>query len=264
MVRALPLVLPIVLAACATTAPDKETAKLGPSAETKAARQAIAKEDILTQMTFWAKEYAGAPNDVEAARAFAEILRFGARPDRAAEVALEALNKFPGDAALTFTLGLSNLEAQRPQDALRPLAVIAQAEQQNWRARTALGAALDQLGRYEEARLAYKEALAIKADCVPALTNMGVSYLMSGDPETAESVLKQAAALPDAAPETRANLAIAIALQGRWAEAEKLQSIDLPPQMVAANMAYLQGFHGQSHRWDQLNDGRKAKPTATQ
>lgn len=265
MFRTAPLLVPVLLAACATTAPETAQ-KAKPAASNAAAREAVGREDALTQMAFWAKEYETYRDDPEAARRFADVLRRGARPDRAVEVALEALGRHPGDLDLTRTLGFSYLEVRKPQEALRPLAIVASADARDWRARTALGAALDQLSRFEEARLAYKEALAIKADCVPALTNLGVSYLMSGEPENAEAVLKQAAALPEAAPETRVNLAIAMGLQGRFEDAERLQSVDLPPQMVAANMAHLRSLQGDTRRWDQLNGETKTKapPNARQ
>lgn len=263
MFRTSPFLVPVLLAACATTAPET-TQSPKPNAVNVAAREAIGREDALSQMAFWAKEYEAHRDDPEAARRFADVLRRGARPDRAVEVALEALGRHPADLDLTRTLGFSYLEIRKPQEALRPLAIVASADPRDWRSRTALGAALDQLSRYEEARLAYKEALAIKSDCVPALTNLGVSYLMSGEPENAEAVLRQAAVLPDAAPETRVNLAIALGLQGKFEDAERLQSVDLPPQMVAANMAHLRSLQGDTRRWDQLNgEGKPKAPEKT-
>ncbi len=86
-------------------------------------------------------------------------------------------------------------------------------------------------GRYEEARSVYKEALAIKSDDPGVLTNLGVSYLVAGDAQNAEKLLRQASALPGAPPEARQNLALAVGLQGRLDEAEQLQKVDLPPAL---------------------------------
>jgi Flp pilus assembly protein TadD len=213
------------------------------------ARAHVDREDILTQMTFWASEYDTFPNDLEAAQRFSEALRKGGRYDRAAQVADEASRRFPNDRALVLTLGLAQLAAGHPQDALRPLAMVCEADAQNWKARSALGAALDQLGRFEEARRAYDEALAISPNQPDVLTNKGVSFLLSRQPEQAEPLLRQASTLQGAPPQARQNLAIALALQGRFDEAEQLERADLPPRVVAENMSYLRGLLSDPRRW---------------
>jgi Flp pilus assembly protein TadD len=46
-------------------------------------------------------------------------------------------------------------------------------------------------------------------------------------------------ARPDAAPKVRQNLALVVGLQGRFADAEKIASADLPADEAAANVSYL-------------------------
>jgi Flp pilus assembly protein TadD len=219
------------------------------------ARERIVRADMLTQMVFWAGEYQTFPNDLEAAQRFADTLRRAGRADRAAEIAGEALGRFPDDRPLMNTYALAQIGVGRPQEALRPLALIAQADPRDWRARSALGAALDQMGRFPEARRAYAEALALAPDNPRVLTNMGVSHIMAGEAAEAEAVLRQAAAKPDAPVETRQNLAIAIALQGRFDEAEQIVRQDLPPTEAAATMAYLRGLLQDGRRWGDLRRG---------
>ncbi len=248
------------LAACATT--GQQHASVDPSAAQqdgqaqaanrqpdRRARAAVAHQDMLTQMAFWASEYDTFPNDLEAAQKFSECLRLAGRPDRAVAVSGEALQRFPQDPALMRTYGLAQIANKNPQDALRPLALLAEADAHDWKVRSALGAALDQLGRFTEARQAYQEALAIQPNEVSVLTNEGVSHLMEGDPAAAEPILRQAVALPNAPPEARQNLAIALALQGKFGEAEQLERVDLPPAQVASNMQYLRGLLSDPHRW---------------
>mgnify|MGYP001222999125 CR=1 FL=1 len=198
----------------------------------------------------------GAEFDFEAAQRFAESLRKGGRVDRAVTISAEALGRFPEDRPLLTTYGLSQLTLGRAHEALRPLALVAQAEPQNWRVRSALGAALDQLGRFPEARAAYQEALTIEPSNARVMTNMGVSHIMAGEPEEAEPLLRQAADLRDAPPEARQNLAIALALQGKFAEAEQIERIDLPPQQAAANISYLRGLLSDPRRWGDVGRSR--------
>ena len=221
----------------------------GKSKIDRTARVEVERQELLTQMTFWAGEYAAFPDDLEAALKFSEVLRKAGRADRALEVAKGALDRAPGNTDLTRAYGLALLSTGRSADAIRPLTTLAQLDPTDWRARSALGVALDEQGRYEDARRAYKEALAIKADEPSVLTNMGVSYLIGGDAVTAEKLLRQASALPSAPAEARQNLALAVGLQGRFEEAEQLQKVDLPPALVANNMAYLRGLITDDRRW---------------
>jgi len=217
------------------------------------ARAAIGREDMLTQMAFWAADYGANPEDIAAARGFAEALRQGGRHDRAVAVSIEALRRHGGDPSLWRSLGLAYLASGRPQEALQPLALLARAEPDDVDSRSALGVALDQLERFEDARMAYREALAIRPDDPRALTNLGVSFLLTGEAEEAEVVLRQAAALTGAPAEARQNLAIALGLQGRLDEAEAIARVDLPPAMAAENVSYLQGLFEDPRRWDDLD-----------
>lgn len=261
--HALPVVLlaATALTACATTGEGAGRqssvdalagAPAGARPIDRNARQRIAREDMLTQMAFWAGEYQTFPNDLEAAQHFAEALRKGGRTDRAIQISGEALGRFPEDRELLTTYGLSQISTGHPQQALRPLAMVASTDAENWRVRSALGAALDQLGRFAEARQAYQEALALQPNDARILTNLGVSHIMAGEPAEAEPILRQAVSAANAPVEARQNLAISLALQGRFDEAEQVQRVDLPPAQAAANMQYLRGLLSDPRRWGDL------------
>jgi Flp pilus assembly protein TadD len=79
------------------------------------------------------------------------------------------------------------------------------------------------------------------------LSNLGMSYVLSGDLPKAESVLRRAYASPKADARVRQNLGLVVGLQGRFAEAESIVKADLPADEAAANVAYLK----------QMLDGRQ-------
>ncbi|MGV1682668.1 SPOR domain-containing protein [Sphingopyxis sp. NJF-3] len=82
------------------------------------------------------------------------------------------------------------------------------------------------------------DALALlkaNSDVVPA-SDAGLALALAGDSESAIYVLTAAARAPDAGARTRQNLALALALSGRWAQARILASQDLSPAKVETRM----------------------------
>jgi Flp pilus assembly protein TadD len=71
------------------------------------------------------------------------------------------------------------------------------------------------------------------------LSNLGLSYVLSKDLPKAEETLRRANSRPDADPRVRQNLALAVGLQGRLAEAESIVKADRPADEAAANVTYL-------------------------
>jgi len=109
----------------------------------------------------------------------------------------------------------------------------------DWRILSVQGAALDQLGRHDEARAYYTSALKIVPDEPSVLSNLGLSYMLSKDLPKAEETLRQAYNSGRADTRVRQNLGLVVGLQGRFAEAESIVKADLPPDEAAANVAYL-------------------------
>jgi D-alanyl-D-alanine carboxypeptidase len=73
-------------------------------------------------------------------------------------------------------------------------------------------------------------------DVVPA-SDMGLALALAGDTNSAIYVLTEAARQPGADARTRQNLALAFALDGRWAQARVLASQDLSIAKIEARMA---------------------------
>jgi Flp pilus assembly protein TadD len=84
------------------------------------------------------------------------------------------------------------------------------------------------------------------------MSNLGMSYLLTGELAEAERVLRQAAALPNADSRVRQNLALVVGLEGRFAEAEKIAGSELSPEQAAANVAYLKTMMAAPNAWKKL------------
>ena len=128
---------------------------------------------------------------------------------------------------------------------------------------SAEGAILDQMGRQPEARALYQRALDLQPGEPTILSNMGMSYVLSGDLKKAESYLRTAANSPEADSRVRQNLALVVGLEGRFSEAEKIARQELSPDQAEANVAYLRTMLSQQDAWNKLKQDDDKKETAT-
>ncbi|NJM29421.1 MAG: tetratricopeptide repeat protein [Rhizobiales bacterium] len=152
--------------------------------------------------------------------------------------------------------GKKLVSAGRSGEAI-PVLERAAANGADWRSYSALGSAYDQQQRYAQARTNYQKALQLQPNEISVLNNMGMSYILEGNLKEAEATLRKAMALPAGrnAAQIRQNLALSVGLQGRFDEARKIASEDLPPDQIEANMAYLQRMLARPNTWQQLSDG---------
>lgn len=185
------------------------------------------------------EEYKSKPADPQVAIAYAQALRRSEQNAQAVAVLEQAMIKNPNHKALAGEYGRALAEAGRLQQALDVLSRAHTPDQPDWRVLNAQGAINDQLGNYKAARRFYQTALKIVPDEPSVLSNLGLSYILSKELKLAETTLRKAAASPRAEKRVRQNLALALALQGKFEEAEKIAAGDLPPEEASANIAAL-------------------------
>ncbi|MEP9357441.1 SPOR domain-containing protein [Sphingomonas sp. KR3-1] len=88
-------------------------------------------------------------------------------------------------------------------------------------------------------------------DSIPA-SDRGLAFALAGDPVTAVQILEPAARAEDANAKTRQNLALALALSGRWAEAKQVASVDVAPDQVNDRMLQWVNFARPTNAYDQV------------
>ena len=111
------------------------------------------------------------------------------------------------------------------------------------------------MGQHGDARKLYEQALGLAPNDPTVLSNYGMSYVLTGELDRAEELLRKAIAAPGADSRVRQNLALVVGLQGRFDEAKKIASEELSPEQAAANIAYLKQMLAQQNNWQQL-EGR--------
>jgi len=200
------------------------------------------------------EKYEKDPNNLGLGLAYANQLKAMGRTQQQLEIYKGLLAKHSGDGRLLNIYGKELLQAGQPADAIQLLDQAAKTKNADWRTYSALGSANDQLGRYDVARKNYAQALALSPGEVTVLNNLGMSYALEGDLTKAEETLRDASQQPKGSqdPRLRQNLALVVGLQGRFDEARKIASADLPPEQVEANMTYLQHMLSQPNPWQKL------------
>jgi Flp pilus assembly protein TadD len=188
---------------------------------------------------YWGERHRANPKDPNAALAYGEALRANGQQGQAAAVLEQATFANPGNKALLAGWGRALADNNNFQQAFDVLSRAHSPDNPDWHLLSVQGTCLDRLGRHDEARGYYEGALKIMPGEPSVLSNLGMSYMLSGNLPKAEEALRQAYASPNASSRVRQNLGLVVGLQGRFAEAEQIVKADLPPDEAAANVAYL-------------------------
>src|SRR5262249_8700419 len=177
--------LAFALSGCKTMQPTEPTASLGVAAAGAGAdrRSALA----------WAERYHANPADLEAVVNYARALRAYGQRAQAVAVLEHASIPHPKNPRV---LAASRRPLAAAGNYKRALDVLNHAHtpaDPDWRILSVQGAALDQMGRHEEAQRYYATALRIAPDEPSVLSNLGLSYALSKDLVRAEATLRRAA-----------------------------------------------------------------------
>ena len=196
-------------------------------------------------ITFYRRALATNPNQPKVEVSLGMTLLQAGSPNEAADTFRKVISRFPQDAGALTGLGLALMQLNQPAAALDPLrkglAITPDA-----RGYRALGAAENLLGQNQLAEADYTRGLALAPDDPSLSNNLGLSMALSGNFNGAIAVLRTASTGPNATPRTRQNLALALGLAGRTAEAEQVARMDLDEQSVQSNLAYYALLRGMS------------------
>ena len=79
---------------------------------------------------------------------------------------------------------------------------------------------------------------------------------LTAKPKLAEETLRKAAALTNSDPRVKENLALVLGVQGKFEEAEKAVSSDMPKELVESNAKYFRTLLTPARSWDNLRGSR--------
>ncbi|MFS8048233.1 tetratricopeptide repeat protein [Rhizobium sp. BR 314] len=252
--------LTLALASCSTTA-SKDNITTGSIPKSSRPMDTMNSTDLAQTTATFGKAYDANPKDRDAGVNYANALRMSGRNDQALAVMQQVAINNPNDRGVLAAYGKAQAAAGQLEQALSTIDRAQTPDRPDWRLVSAEGAILDQLGRSTDARGKYRDALVLAPNEPTVLSNLGMSYVLTGDLKNAESYLRSAIAQPGKDSRVRQNLALVVGLQGRFAEAEKIAREELTPQQANANVTYLRSMLAQRNSWQKLaasGDGKKA------
>lgn len=235
----------LALSGCKTMNMDDVTGSIG--APSKPASSSP--EDLRAFSEQLRQRYEAHPDDKKIAMAYAKSLRARDLNDQAAAVLQNVAIKNPKDRDVLAAYGKALADAGQLQQAQSVLEGADTPDDPNWSVVSTRGSIADQLGDHVAAQSYYENALKLAPGEPSVLSNLGLSYALSRNLPQAESVLRQAAENPHSDMRERQNLALVLALQGKFAEAEQISARDLPPQQARENVAAIRQMISQSNAW---------------
>jgi Flp pilus assembly protein TadD len=235
-------------------------APIKPTKATPEQRAEAERLEPLARAAFWAREVDIDAKDTDARLKLVKALRALGKFEEAADTAEQLLVIQPDNFEALLETARDRIASNQGFFAIEPAQRAEALAPRDWRPVSLLAIALEQADRDQEALEAHMKALSLAPQNPATLTNLGMYYAAHGDPARAEPLLRQAAAVAGATMQERQNLALVLGLEGKVAEAERLERQDLPPPVVDNNLGYFKaaanpGAPG-DHTWDSLKSAQ--------
>lgn len=188
--------------------------------------------------------YRANPKDAEAALRYGQALRATGQRAQSSAVLEQASLSNPGNKALLAAYGRALIDNGSYQQGFDTISQAHTPDNPDWHLLSVQGTALDRMGRGEEARRYYNNALKIKPGEPSVLSNLGMSYILAKQLPAAEETLRQAHENAPNDARIRQNLALAIGLQGRRSEAEGIVTAGASSTEAAESISSLRQMLG--------------------
>src|ERR1700730_13403572 len=210
--------------------------------------------DIRRSAAELGRQYDRHPDDKAIALNYARALRGMTEHAQAVAILQRLAIKFPRDVEVLGAYGKALADAGRSREAAEVLAHAHTPERPDWSVLSAQGSVAGQLGDHGQAEAYYAAALKIAPAQPHVLSNLGLSYALSKKLPQAETTLQEAAAPHEPDNPWPQNLALVLALEGKFASAEEVAWRDLDAKDAAANVAAIRRMIAQSNTWQRIQE----------
>ncbi len=176
------------------------------------------------------------PLDIHAALGVARNLRYIGSSKKAV-LFLKASSLLEDNTLVHLELVKAQIASGLVVDAEKNLVEIEKVAAENWELYALKGLVHDHMGRFLSAQQLYNRALEISPQNISVLNNLSISLAQSGKLDEAILLLNALVNSEYSNPQLRQNLALFYGLKGDFETASELAREDLPPEMVARNLA---------------------------
>lgn len=202
----------------------------------RAAAPPASEADLPAYAATCRQRYERDPGEKAASIDYARALRALTRYREAVAVMQTAAIKSPKDQEVLGEYGKALADAGELAQAKDVLTRAYTPDNPKWDVMSVQGAVADRMGDHAGAMQFYRDALKIAPGEPSVLTNMGLSFALAKRLPDAERVLREAVASPKADARMRGDLSLVLALEGKFAEAEKVSLTDLSPEAARGNV----------------------------
>ncbi len=219
----------------------------------RVAQRLSAQGDLRGAVGFYQQVLAADDKNSDALAGIADVLVAAGNPLEATPYYQRLLDMKPGD--LRFQLGLARAynRAERPTQAMAIVNQAIAAGAEGGMAWTEKGLALDLLGRFKEAQMAYGQALKLSPGNPETLQRMAFSFACIEEYRTALNLLNEIAHMPGGKDHVRNALATVYAMSGQANQAMKIAASGAPEN---DNVATRRPFYESLPKLDQLSKAR--------
>ncbi|RPD37837.1 tetratricopeptide repeat protein [Candidatus Liberibacter solanacearum] len=196
--------------------------------------------------------YRSHPKNKKIGIMYSDALRRVGRTVQALAVMRQVAIVYPKDQEVLAAYGKALANAGYLEEALDAVDRSQRPDMPDWRLISSKASILAQMGKYSEALVEYNRALELAPNEPSIISNMAMSYLLTGDLQMAEKELRYAAKMVGADSRIRQNLALVIGLQGRTEEAYDIASNELSPEEAKENINYIKSILAQKDPWKKM------------
>jgi Flp pilus assembly protein TadD len=214
----------------------------------------LTEKQAISAVQTWGSAYSKNEKDKTAAINYASALRAAGQTGQAVDVLRKTVIHHSSDREALAEYGKALAANGNFDLALDAIRRAQRTDNPDWRLLAAEGGVLDSLKRNDEARVRYRQALVLAPDEPQILNNYGMSFLLTGELDEAEAILKKAVNRPNATIRSRQNLALVLGLKGNFKEAEVVATKDLPPEQAKANIAFLREMLSSQNTWSDIKN----------
>ena len=199
--------------------------------------------DFASAVTIYKRVHDLAPNRADVLVELGQVLSALGAHNEAAETFRKAAKLAPNNVDALRGLGNNLLAMDQAALALEQF-VAALAVQEDPRVYNGMGVVHDMNGSHDSAQSSYKSGLALAPNDFSLRSNMALSLALAGKFDEAIQILGRMIKEPGSTVRHRQNLSLIYGLAGKFAEAASIARLDLDEPAVQGNLAYYETLRG--------------------